>query len=83
MLSENLHFSDSFGAKKHTDEDFINQSDKNYHLGITELQKNSSSRISFKCASRYMQLVCLGVMKKMIKLWIFGDKRIKAKKLHF
>lgn len=57
-------------APKRTHEEFISCSDEFYHTGITSL--TSIPKFSFidNIPNDYMHLVLLGVMKKLIALWI-------------
>jgi hypothetical protein len=62
-------------AQLRTNESFRHQSDENHHLGISELVKLEVDLIR-DFPYEYMHLVCLGVVKKLLKIWIRGDFRI-------
>jgi hypothetical protein len=64
-------------APKRTDEDFILKSDEDYHLGSSELEKITNFGLVTNVPIDYMHLVCLGVTRKMLYLWLTGDLRYR------
>jgi hypothetical protein len=58
-----------------TDESFRAKSDEEHHTGDTILQKLPVNLID-QFPYEYMHLVCLGVVRKLIKLWLRGDFRV-------
>lgn len=65
-------------AQKRTNEEFRLYMDCNYHLGSTELDRLLNIDL-IKCIPLdYMHLICLGVMRKLLYLWV-RNGRIKEK----
>lgn len=58
-------------AKLRTDEDFINISDEEHHLGPSPLSSTGVGMVTHFVLD-YMHLVCLGVMKRLILTWMHG-----------
>lgn len=54
-----------------TDLDFINQSDKSHHVGVSPLL-GLGLRLVSDVVLDYMHLICLGVVKKMLVCWKRG-----------
>jgi hypothetical protein len=54
-----------------TDATFISQLDKNHHIGISPLLEIGIPLVS-SFVLDYMHLVCLGVVKKILKCWVKG-----------
>lgn len=55
-----------------TDEDFLQQTDEKYHQGETLLLQIPNIGLVSAVALDYMHLVCLGVTKKLLLLWMKG-----------
>jgi len=55
-----------------TDQNFIDQSDSNYHTGITILTTIPNLRQVSNVSLDYMHLICLGVVKKLLFIWKTG-----------
>lgn len=53
---------------------FANQSQKKYHIGITDVLKLPNFNVIKNIPLDYMHLVCLGVVKKLIFMWLFCKK---------
>ena len=57
-------------AKLRTDEDFVRQNDEEYHRGTTSLLKLPNIGLVSNVPLDYMHLICLGVVKKIVLLWM-------------
>lgn len=64
-------------APKRTDATFKMQSDENYHTGVSILLDIPHFGFVTQIPFDYMHLCCLGVVKKLIKLWISGPIKKK------
>lgn len=60
-------------AALRNDESFRNQSQPQHHLGVTPLQRLDIDMVT-SVPLDYMHLVCLGVMRKLLKLWTNGPR---------
>ena len=60
-----------------TGEDFVRQIDESYHRGATSLLKVPSIGLVTNVALDYMHLVCLGIMKKLLVLWLNGPLSVR------
>ncbi|XP_015363622.1 PREDICTED: uncharacterized protein LOC107161644 [Diuraphis noxia] len=56
-------------AKLRNDNDFRNYSDEEYHLGECPIIDITNFDLVAQVPLDYMHLVCLGVVKKLFKLW--------------
>ncbi|CAG7686991.1 unnamed protein product, partial [Allacma fusca] len=57
------------GCRRRTDESFRSHEDNEHHIGkspLTQLQIDMINRVPLE----YMHLICLGSVKKLLKLWI-------------
>lgn len=70
-------------ASLRTDEDFRLKKDDSYHIGDTILLEIPNFNMVDNIPLDYMHLVCLGVVRKLIYLWLFGDlkNRLRANKI--
>ena len=59
-----------------TDESFRNQSDEEHHIGTSSLCRLELNMISL-LPLNYMYLVCLGVMRKLVYIWIRGPLKTR------
>lgn len=66
-------------ASRRTDESFKLQLDKEHHLGISPLIKPGIGLVSF-FPNDYMHNICLGVMRKLMNIWLDGPPRVKISK---
>lgn len=57
---------------KRTDEDFNNQTDAKHHTGTCSLTKLDVGLVT-QMPLDYMHLVCLGVVRKLLRLWTKGS----------
>lgn len=64
-------------SKARTDEDFIRQSDEDYHRSKTILTEIPNIGLVTNVTLDYMHLVCLGVVKKLILLWMKGPLSVR------
>lgn len=64
-------------APKRTDEDFRNRTDKEYHTGSTILTMMPNVGLVSNVPLDYMHLICLGVVKNMLFLWLGGDFQVR------
>ncbi|XP_076242314.1 uncharacterized protein LOC143184162, partial [Calliopsis andreniformis] len=64
-------------AKLRTDENFVRQNDEEYHRGTTSLLKVPGIGLVSNVPLDYMHLICLGVVKKMLLLWMKGPLSVR------
>lgn len=64
-------------SKKRTKESFIMQENAEYHLGTSILLDIPKFDIVLDIPLDYMHLVCIGVVKKIISLWIKGPLQVR------
>lgn len=64
-------------APKRTDKDFRMQADDSYHISRTLLQEIPDLDFVKDFVLDYMHLVCLGVTRKLLNLWINGNIRCR------
>ncbi|VEN37174.1 unnamed protein product [Callosobruchus maculatus] len=57
---------------KRSDESFIAQTDEDYHLGTSILTDIPNIGLVTQIPLDYMHLICIGVVKKIINLWLSG-----------
>lgn len=60
-----------------TDQDFTNHRDEEYHTGKSVLESIPNLGLVTKIPFDYQHLICLGVTKKLIFLWLTGDLRVR------
>ncbi|KAL1516234.1 hypothetical protein ABEB36_000153 [Hypothenemus hampei] len=60
-----------------TDESFYYQTDTAYHLGQSLLQEIPNLGLVTSVTLDYMHIVCLGVMKKLLILWVKGPLSLR------
>lgn len=63
-------------APLRTDHSFSEQHDDDHHLGVSPLSRTSIGMVT-QIPLDYMLLVCLGVMKRLLLLWIKGPLRCR------
>lgn len=63
-------------APLRTDHSFSEQHDDEHHLGVSPLSRTSIGMVT-QIPLDYMHLVCLGVMKRLLLLWIKGPLRCR------
>jgi len=68
-------------AKRRTDGDFLDYSDKKYHEKRTILDSIPELGLVSNVTLDYMHLILLGVVKKMITLWIHGENTYRLGRL--
>ena len=66
-------------APLRTGETFNQMNDKNHHCGPTPLIKTEVN-LEFDFVLDYMHLVCLGVVRKLVMIWICGP--LKSRQSH-
>lgn len=59
-----------------TNNSFLNQTDKDHHLNISPLTALNIDFIS-DFPLDYMHAVCLGVMRKLLNIWVSGNLRVR------
>lgn len=64
-------------CRKRTKESFIAQTNSEYHLGTTLLVNVPGFDIVGDISLDYIHLVCIGVVKKIISLWIKGPLKVR------
>ena len=63
-------------ARLRTDQSFLEMTDDDHHHTISPLTELNFGLIS-QCPLDYMHLVCLGVVRKIVFLWLFGPPKTK------
>ncbi|EFN71874.1 hypothetical protein EAG_07199, partial [Camponotus floridanus] len=69
-------FVDIYAAKR-TNNDFLNETDDNFHLGCTNLKQIPQLHFIENIPLDYMHLLCLGVMRKCLYMWTTGDLKVR------
>lgn len=64
-------------AKLRTDEDFRSKRDKNYHVGDSIISDIPNFDLVCNIPLDYMHLVCLGVTRKLLYMWLFGELKVR------
>lgn len=64
-------------APKRTDNDFKDKKDEDYHVVLTVLENISNLGLVTNVPLDYMHLVCLGVVRKLLYLWVGRDLRVR------
>lgn len=64
-------------APLRSDESFVAQSDYDHHTGLSPFLELGIGMVSCFPLD-YMHLICLGVVKRIVKLWMSGPKRSKS-----
>ncbi|KYM99960.1 hypothetical protein ALC62_09283 [Cyphomyrmex costatus] len=67
-----------FNCPKRTDESFRNLIQEEYHVGRSILLNIQNFDIVSQIPLDYMHLICIGVVKKLISLWITGPLKIRC-----
>jgi len=67
----------NLSASLRSDESFVAQSDYDHHTGLSPFLELGIGMVSCFPLD-YMHLICLGVVKRIIKLWLSGPKRSKS-----
>lgn len=73
----NRMYFNELAAPKRTDNDFKDKKDEDYHVGLTVLENISNLGLVTNVPLDYMHLVCLGVVRKLLYLWVGGDLRVR------
>jgi hypothetical protein len=63
-------------ANRRTDVGFLSQEQPQHHRGVSPLCSLQFPLVS-KVPLDYMHLVCLGVVRKLLHLWVHGDLRVR------
>lgn len=66
-----------FDAKARTNEAFLKQEDEDFHIGETVLTTVPCLDFIHSFPLDYMHLVCLGVVRSLVYLWLFGPVSTK------
>lgn len=64
-------------SRLRTDDDFLMQRDEEYHRGETVLKEIPNFGLVSNVTLDYMHLVCLGVTKKILLLWMKGPLSVR------
>lgn len=78
FVSNRVIFTETNNALR-TDDTFKNRSQIEHHTGDSVLEKLSIGMVS-QIPLDYMHLVCLGVMKRLLQLWLKGSINIRLSK---
>lgn len=71
---------ESVSAPRRTDETFRSKLDEEHHVGESPLLCLGIDMISI-FPTEYMHNVCLGVMRKLLNVWISGDLNVRLQSL--
>lgn len=71
-----IAFSDK-PSQLRTDEDFINKTSKGYHLGTSCLENIPQFGLVSHVPLDYQHLLCLGVVKKLINIWLCDALKVR------
>lgn len=71
-----IAFSDK-PSRLRTDEDFINKTSEGYHLGTSCLENIPQFGLVSHVPLDYQHLLCLGVVKKLINLWLCDALKVR------
>lgn len=73
-------YSHKLTCQSRSDNSFILQTDKDHHVGVSPLVDLKLGLVS-QFVLDYMHLVCLGIMRKLLYLWVSGplETRLSAK----
>lgn len=63
-------------APRRTDESFRSKTNEDYHKGSSPLERLPIDIISVICLD-YMHVVCLGVVKRLIRFWVNAKKMVR------
>ncbi|XP_070159008.1 uncharacterized protein [Polyergus mexicanus] len=66
-------------AQLRIDADFRLRRDENYHIGYSILSEIPNFDLVHNVPMDYMHLVCLGVMRKLLYIWLFGELKIRLR----
>lgn len=64
-------------GKLRTSDDFLHQTEEDYHTGVSFLTEIPNFSLVDNVPLDYMHVVCLGVMRKMIFLWLDGPLSVR------
>lgn len=70
-------------VQKRTDEEFRTHKNNKFHLGISELERLTNIDMIACFPLDYMHLICLGVMRKLMYLWLGTNQKRKIWQLSF
>lgn len=66
-------------AQLRTDADFRSRKDENYHIGHSALLEIPNFDLVHGVPLDYMHLVCLGVTRKLLYMWLFGELKVRLR----
>ena len=72
----------NFNYQLRTNDSFANQIQEEYHLGRSILLDIPHFDIVSRIPLDYMHMICIGVVKKLIKLWISGPLKTRCLSSH-
>lgn len=64
-----------------TDRDFRLKTDENFHIGTSIVEDIPNFDLINNIPLDYMHLVCLGVTRRLLYLWLFGDKKFRLENI--
>lgn len=70
----------NINSKKRTDENFRRRAQPEHHLGKSILENIPFVNMVNSFPLEYMHLICLGVVKKILNIWLFGPAAHKLSK---
>lgn len=77
MISINNVCFPEINAPLRTDLDFRLKKDENFHIGTTSVEEIPNFDLINNILLDYMHLVCLGVTRRLLYLWLFGDHKFR------
>jgi len=66
-------------AQLRTDADFRLRKDENYHVGYSIFLEIPNFNLVNNVPLDYMHLICLGVMRKLLYMWLFGKLKVRLR----
>jgi len=64
-------------AELRTDKDFRLRKDEDDHIGQSVISEIPNFDLVYNIPLDYMHLVCLGVTRKLLYMWLFGDLKVR------
>jgi len=64
-------------GRKRSDKSFVDHEDEDYHQGTSPLENIPRLGLVSQVPLDYQHLVCLGIVKKLLLMWNFGDLRVR------
>ncbi|KAB0790233.1 hypothetical protein PPYR_15436, partial [Photinus pyralis] len=72
-----VYFSETSNLRKRSDVEFRNRFDEDHHVGSSIIETLSHFDMVYDIPLDYMHLICLGVVRKLLMLWVNGKPKTK------